>query len=1088
MVRKLVVMFTSVVVLAAANVKALGLGEVTLESALNQPLVARVELLQLGSVRPDQISVSLASVRDFDRFSIERSAFLNSIEFNIETRGGETFIRMSTDNAVREPFVSLVLDTRWPSGRLLSEYTMLLDLPTFAANDVASAVSPATVQPSVPASVAQTPTSQNNSAPQRLAAQSPSAPSVASDVLSADAEEPRTAQATEQTASPPVADDVVPLASNDPVVDGTVTVGTNDTLWDIARAVRPNDSVSMQQTMLALQRLNTEAFIADNINMVRRGQVLRVPNIEQIRSLSARDAVSEVSRQNQLFENRRNVPLASQPLAAQPAQSPDATSNRGELSIVSDDAADQDGAQSANGSRSAELRNRVSGLEDALAVQREETDRVTRRADELSERLRLLEEQIVSAKEIIRLRDIELAQLQQSLEQQNEEAAEEVVEAEPIPEPVITMAPEKSTVQKLIDTLMENSYALIGAVVLLVLALVFVLLRRNKKNDEEELDDIDAMATSVEEQDSEESLADTAAPELDEQDQEDLDEIFNLAEGVDDDMLEESFGAPQEAAEGNDAVRELLEEADALIAHERYDEAVSLLQDGIVAEPNSSDLRLKLLEVCVAKKDAVGFKLQETELRETATPEVLERIEELKAQLRLEVDDEILEEGDEEFFSELADEDVDDLELALDMDASAEVDDAKVLAGHDAEEVEEVAAGPHFYSDDDEDLLEEDVAHNEPVKPVDPAFLSDDIEPVDDEEESSDAFDLSTESDEETIEFAVEEDLAGNDEQDAQASEESDDDENLLDFDFTKDEDANPVVEDVSEEPVADENSVDFDLSDLGSEPAPVKTAEAEQDSENEIEFEFDMDEEAETSKSAVESDSEELEDLEFGAADSDDDADEEFSIEFEAPAETESPEPEPVAEQEEAKATDALEESDDEVMFEFDDEEDEEDEEDESDKDDEEEEIDWDLSSEEEQKLHAAFDSDDADDSADLVEADDEEDLDIAFDEADIPAADPVEDDAEEAAEKPAPVTDEFDDLQFLSGSNNKSSDDEDELDDEALEFLSDADEAATKLDLARAYFEMGDREGAQEILEEVIKEGSEEQIKDAKALLEKL
>ncbi len=75
-----------------------------------------------------------------------------------------------------------------------------------------------------------------------------------------------------------------------------------------------------------------------------------------------------------------------------------------------------------------------------------------------------------------------------------------------------------------------------------------------------------------------------------------------------------------------------------------------------------------------------------------------------------------------------------------------------------------------------------------------------------------------------------------------------------------------------------------------------------------------------------------------------------------------------------------------------------------------------------------------------------------------------------------------------FVDDSLEESAADDDEEEDEDFDFLSDADEAATKLDLARAYFEMGDVDGAKEILEEVLNEGSDEQIKDAKELLEKL
>jgi len=998
MVKKLVVLFASVVLLAAANVKALGLGEITIESALDQPLVARVELLQLGSVRPDQITVGLASQSDFDRFSINRSAFLNDIQFNVESRGTDSFIRLTSLRAIREPFISLVLDTRWPSGRVLSEYTILLDPPAFSVNETA----PAIAQPTRSAA----PATDTSSSPQRMAAApaATTAPSANPDTFEAAAQDDEPGQTP---AAEPVNNEIVPLAAN----DDTVTVGSDDTLWDIALQVKPDTSVTVQQTMLALQRLNAEAFIADNINIIRRGQVLRIPDIAQISALSARDAVSEVSRQNQLFDNRRNVPLTSQPLAAQPNALPGASANRGELSLVTDDADDQTGAQSANGARSAELDARISGLEDALAVQQEETDRVNLRADELNDRLRLLEEQIESAKEIIRLRDLELAQLQQSLAEAAQAAANVV--AEPVEEePIITMAPEKSFLQSLLDTLIANTFALIGAVALIVLALVLVLLRRNKVKDEEALEDLDSMATSIEE------LEDDTDEE--ESSEEGLDETFNLADASDDDVIEESFGAAQEASDEGDAVRELLEEADKLIAAERYEEAISLLQDGIVAEPDSNELRLKLLEVCVAKKDAVGFKLQETELRESASPAVLTRIEELKAQLRAEVDDEILEDGDEEFFSELdSDEEVDELELALDMEASAEVDDEKVL-GEVEDPEEDKPKEPIVYSDgiepEDGDELEV------PAEPEGPHFFSDDDEDVDD------IFDLSTDSDDEAIESAVEEDIASI----AEADETADDakaDENLVDFDFDFEAETATETEPVAESAIDnDANSIDFDISDLGQPDEPAST-EQDSDSGNEIDFEFDLDDDLD----AVEEDLA-IELLEV----------EELSVEFETTPAGESESPIPPKYEGDAQEEEL---ADDDIVFELDDE---------------------DLDT-----LATLRSAKDDLESEFLGLEDDEE-----ADPADSP--EPIS-----APETPELGDDEFGDLQFLSDADSPFDDDDEDSD---LDFLSDTDEAATKLDLARAYFEMGDRAGAKEILDEVVKEGTEEQANDAKALLEKL
>jgi len=986
MVRKPVVIFTSLVLLAAANAKALGLGDITLESALNQPLRANIPLLQLGDVRAEQISVQLASESDFARFSIDREAFLGNIRFDVQPVGAEAVVQLSTRDVVREPYLSFVLETRWPTGRMLSEYTVLLDLPAFAENAPAPVVQqPAQQVSNAPDSSQQifenqgvVPTSSGGSGtPARLAA-----PVEPTPLPSADAIEPApnlVAQAdTASGASAPVdvlaapAPDVpppaatpVPLAAPDS--QDTITTDANDTLWDIALQIRPDSSVSVQQTMLAIQRLNTDAFIGDNINMVRRGQVLRIPDIEQIRALSSREAIGEVARQNQLFENRRNVPLSTQPLAAPPAVPADASgAPRGELSVVSVDSAEP-GAQTASG-QSAELDARIASLEDVLAVQREEADRAALQNAELTERLGLLEEQIASAQEIIRLRDLELAQLQASLVN-----APAVEDAPAEPPTVITMAPDRTFIQILLDTLVANTLALLGVTALVISLLVFMLLKRNRAAEQAALAGMDGIAGEpritepqpaispvvVPEQDSVLTADDSsaAAPEA-----EDFDAIFDLAASADDDLRDVDIRSgntegPAIAAveDGADA---LMAEVDALIAESRYQEAISLLQDSIVVQPERADLRLKLLEAYAASQDAVGFKLQETELRDLAGDSVAPRIAELRAQLRNTVQDDILEEGDAFVYEDSAD--LDDLEMSLDMEASAEVDDAKVLKGMS---LEDNAAGGDLEADEqlrdtadvDEFALDDidfDFAEQEVDQTVAPASNL--------EKQSVDVeFDLSADDENANLEFDTDGAIEKAPELTAAPAkaDSSDEEDNLLDFDF--------------------DLSVDEDDSDI-SVVSAVESLEVSKDTPagNEVEFDFSV-----------------VED-----------------------------EPVPVA------APGSQDYPDEEVDFDFD---------------------------------------------AEIFDLDVEEEA--------VPPAD--------TAVAPA---DDLEDLQFvdetLLDSIEKTAVQFSDSDDDGFEYLSDTDEAATKLDLARAYYEMGDSAGAREILEEVLREGNDDQVMDARDLLSKL
>lgn len=1008
MVRKLLVVFTSVVLFAAAHAKALGLGEIVLDSALNQPLNAQIALLQLGDVRPEQISVQIADESDFARFSIERETFLNSIEFNVQSRGANTFVQLSTAEAVREPYLSFVLETRWPSGRLLSEHTLLLDLPAFAPTGSAAPIQQP-VQTRGPA--------QQDGQNQSLAGQSSSPTQTQPARLAAPAEpeeeEPAVvempAQVEEIANEPPVpvpapepAPNVTPRNANN---DETVTIGTQDTLWDVALQIRPDSTVSVQQTMLALQSLNREAFIADNINMVRRGQVLRVPTLEQIRTLSAREAMSEVARQNQLFDNRRNVPLTAQPVTAQPQASTAAVPGRGELSVVSVDNAEPSDASSGSGTRNAEFDARIASLEDALAVQREEADRSARVNAELTARLGLLEEQISSAQEIIRLRDLELAQLQQALEVAN------AAEPEPVDPPtVITMAPEKTLVEQILDTLVANTYALIALIGLIIVMLVFVLLRRNRAADQAALAGIDGMevnagqASATELSDEDYAISEGDSSISTDLSEDELDEIMNIAGSADAELLSEDIKFDDEAeVDSNEALEEgdsdvlaealvaaeladtqephapidLLEEVETLIAYERFDDAEAMLRDAIVAEPDRVDLRMLLLEVLVAKQDVVGFKLQETEIRDMGKPNVEPRIATLRAQLLSEIDSEILEEGEEDFFEELNE--LDDMELALDLEASAEVDDRKVLAGTPdaAEEDNEVMID---FEDPEEDISND----------IDFEFASDEdeISPFEDSAEESEEVDEGVE-----LSFASPEPGA-------------------LIEDFDESEDDTPDLSAEFDLSDSDEETIDFEIeqSTLAAAQEDTEPVDLEVD-ENAIDFEFAvLDDETSAESKATSSPAAEAEvpEIEFEIDDADD-----AEIEF--------------------------------------------------------------------------LDDDDEDDGADIDFAFDDSSFEIESEAEQAPEEQQAQSEPERAPAEDGP----FDDLQFVDDSiepANDAADEDDEDSDGDFDFLSDADESATKLDLARAYFEMGDHDGAREILEEVQKEGNEEQVKDATELLSKL
>ena len=120
---------------------ALGLGEMQLESFLNQPLRASVDLLNMDGLHEDEIRVRLATSEDFDKLGLDRAYFLTNITFEVVSDGrGGARILIRSEEPVLEPYLDFIVEARWPSGRLLREYTVLIDPPVFSqATPVVSA-------------------------------------------------------------------------------------------------------------------------------------------------------------------------------------------------------------------------------------------------------------------------------------------------------------------------------------------------------------------------------------------------------------------------------------------------------------------------------------------------------------------------------------------------------------------------------------------------------------------------------------------------------------------------------------------------------------------------------------------------------------------------------------------------------------------------------------------------------------------------------------------------------------------------------------------------------------------------------------
>jgi pilus assembly protein FimV len=294
--------------LVPVAVGALGLGEIDLKSGLNQPFVAEIGVSSEASNDLTGLDVGLASADTFNQFGLDRAPFLTDFKFAVVSENGRTRIDITSVKPVVEPFVTLLLEIRWPQGRLLREFTVLLDPPAFAVREVEPAIQEPVAGPApVPAEtqIVRTP------APAETAPETPEpepvvpsiaapAPVISAPVESVAVEPAPSATAPVTTDSPEPAQtesqpSIQPTAAV--VVDGSYgPVVRNDTLWAIAGRVAPDDSVDRNQMMLAIYRANPEAF-AGNINRLMAGVILRVPDAGELTRLGRIEARNEVQRQ-----------------------------------------------------------------------------------------------------------------------------------------------------------------------------------------------------------------------------------------------------------------------------------------------------------------------------------------------------------------------------------------------------------------------------------------------------------------------------------------------------------------------------------------------------------------------------------------------------------------------------------------------------------------------------------------------------------------------------------------------------------------------------------------------------------------------
>jgi pilus assembly protein FimV len=389
--------------LIGSDAFALGLGAIQVRSKLNQPLDAVIPVVADSAAEAGGLNVNLASADDFQRVGLNRARVSMPIDFSVTTDSrGQPVIKVTTKDAVREPFLDFLVEVNWPKGKLLREYTVLLDPPVMApaTHGAAAAVSP--VRESAPAQPQKLATQPGHAKPQPVRAK-PTHPVAA---------ETKPTPAASHPSHTAAAGQYGPVASG-------------ETLSEVARATRPDDA-NLNEMMLALLKANPNAFYRDNINALKRGAILRIPSHDEIKaSGSALAAAAAVREQNQAWG--ANVPLAKPTLVAKtgapstsPGPSKPGTANAKSsehLALVPPRAgkggqatADQPGPASGTGAASAETKAELARTKEALASREQE-------ASDLKSRVKQLEDLNSKDQRLITLKQSEIAELQNKLKE-----------------------------------------------------------------------------------------------------------------------------------------------------------------------------------------------------------------------------------------------------------------------------------------------------------------------------------------------------------------------------------------------------------------------------------------------------------------------------------------------------------------------------------------------------------------------------------------------------------------------------------------------------------------------------------------------
>ncbi len=567
---------------------ALGLGRLVVQSSLGESLRAEIDVSSLTPEEASNLKIRVASPDAYRAAGVDYNAVLPGAQVVLQRRSdGRPYLRLSSDRAVQEPFVDVILELTWNTGRLVREYTLLIDPPTARAQAPAPTIPPVITAAPAPARP-------------RTPEASPETRPATTPPLAIRTPETRPAPPRSTPVPGPAAESRKASAVPAGASADSYRVKSGDTLYGIASQTQPR-GVSLDQMLVALYRANPVAFVENNMNRLKAGAVLAVPDADAAKSASAAEARQVIQAQSADFAAYRQR-LAGAAVPAEGAGSPRQASGKVQAAVddrkqVSAPAPDKLTLSAGGASLKA------SAPEERVSKEREAKDAAARAA-ELKKNVDELQQLAAAAKPAASAGAapsteaaaasgvVPVAAVAAAVAP---EAAAASVPASPkvsaaASRPALAPSAAASEEPGLIGALLEDPLARVGGglIVALLAGLgIYSYSKRSRKDSGE---------TSF--------LESRLQP----------DSFFGVSGGQRIDTRDAAAGAPSSVSYSMsqlDAIGDVdpVAEADVYLAYGRDLQAEEILKEAMRSNPDRLAIRSKLLEVYAKRRDAKGFEL-----------------------------------------------------------------------------------------------------------------------------------------------------------------------------------------------------------------------------------------------------------------------------------------------------------------------------------------------------------------------------------------------------------------------------------------------------------------------------------------------